>query len=84
MHFNVHGEPNEVTLIYIWFIILAGNAIFPDVTVCNLHPLWHNARNWGLLAKVYGIEQPLTYDEYIMALVNEIYIKNPGDSHFTT
>jgi len=49
-----------------------GKPPFPDITVCNLNPLWNNAPGWGFLAHVDGSPQPLTYDEYIYMLFHNL------------
>ena len=56
--------------------------MFPDVTVCNLNPLWHNAPDWGqgLQATVHGIDKPLSYEEYIMMVVDEMFTNSYSDA----
>ena len=51
---------------------------FPDVTVCNLNPLWNSGKGWGLHAYVEGEVVPLTYDKYIMLLYKDLYATEDG------
>ena len=46
---------------------------FPDVTVCNLNPLWNSGTGWGLHASIEGVPSALTYDQYIMLLFQNLY-----------
>jgi len=59
-----------------------GRPPFPDVTVCNLNPLWDNAPNWGLLARIDGVADPLTYDQYIYLLYTTMYKPESNDTVF--
>jgi len=54
---------------------------FPDVTVCNLNPLWNHADGWGLLAQIEGVPNLLRYDQYIYLLYKSLYLSD-GDRSF--
>ena len=56
--------------------------MYPDVTVCNLNPLWHNAPDWGLQASLHGTNKSQTYDQYIMTVVRDIFIKHRHNDTF--
>ena len=55
---------------------------FPDVTLCNLNPLWNHADGWGLLARVDGVPYQLRYDQYIYLLYKTLHSSEGGGSTF--
>ena len=50
--------------------IMYGDVPYPDITVCNLNYGWISKPQNGMTAKIKGIQQEMTYDEYMRFIAN--------------